>query len=290
MRIFKLGPCLFLSALLLTMSFDSLLAQNLDVSWLEGTWEGTGVQTNEQSWPIKLTVSGHRYLIEYPSLGCRGEWVLSRKDSESATFVERVDANSTKCMDAGNVLIEKLNGEQIKFSYSPNNTATIIATATLQKITFPQALSDAPKTPKQSTARGLEGTVWEGIQADERYSPELDETVVRRFYNFSFQRQGRLSCDVRVEALSRVKRERVLDPLTQEFRYEQKLIPGHLLFWQKGIIGKYELDDDHLHIDFSAYEIDATVEGNNMKGEITLKRESDQKARWVASRRNAEEQ
>src|SRR5689334_4991625 len=43
----------------------------------DGVWRGTGLQVGkagEKTWTVKLTVDQHgKSLIEYPSLGCKGE-------------------------------------------------------------------------------------------------------------------------------------------------------------------------------------------------------------------------
>jgi hypothetical protein len=42
-------------------------------SWIKGTWEGTGYQTDDKStWAMVLKASGKRFAIEYPSLDCGG--------------------------------------------------------------------------------------------------------------------------------------------------------------------------------------------------------------------------
>jgi tetratricopeptide (TPR) repeat protein len=360
------------------------------------------------------------------------------RESRTAKFVERVDANSSKCMDAGNVLIEKLNAGQIKFSYSPNSTTTIIARATLEKssaqstkprqdseankaedfrqkadnlqeeakyieaienytkaiefdpesehsflgrgnanlalkryrtaiadfdrvvqlyhileaeakarkarggrlstiqwLQFPELCanaynnrgvaknnlgdnagacadfrescglgnslgcenvkkicnqesldsrpsSDTAETRRPSTSQGLEGTVWDG-QSDERYSRASNETISRQFF-CAFGKEE-ISCQVRLQAASKVGWQRVLDPLRKEYVMTQVPIPAHLYAWERDRVGTYELNGNHVHIELSDYDIDATVQGSNMEGEVTLKLESNQKARWVGLKR-----
>lgn len=149
-----------------------------------------------------------------------------------------------------------------------------------------QTPSVTSATGRQSTTQRLEGT-WEGIQAEERYSPALDESLTREFF-CSFDKQ-QVSCKVRILAASRVRWKRYIDPVTNKMESRQELIPQHLLGWEEKN-GTYELSGNHIHIDLSAaYGIDATVKGNNMEGQITLKLESDQKARWVASKHNGEQ-
>jgi hypothetical protein len=62
-------------------------------SWLRGTWEGSGYQTDDGSvWPLRLTIvrtrRGQRFLIDYPSLNCGGHWQLLTAKGSRATFRE----------------------------------------------------------------------------------------------------------------------------------------------------------------------------------------------------------
>ena len=58
--------------------------------WLNGTWEGTGYQIdNNDTWTMKLTVRGRRHKIEYPSLKCGGRWIPLSIDNESKTRFRR---------------------------------------------------------------------------------------------------------------------------------------------------------------------------------------------------------
>jgi hypothetical protein len=60
-----------ISALLLvlmlsgTTTFPQTRSRNQ--SWLNGTWEGKGYQSDtDETWTMRLTVKGNKYLIEYP--------------------------------------------------------------------------------------------------------------------------------------------------------------------------------------------------------------------------------
>jgi len=56
--------------------------------WLNGTWEGTGYQMdNNETWTMKLTVRGKRHKIEYPSLKCGGRWIPISIDMKRARFL-----------------------------------------------------------------------------------------------------------------------------------------------------------------------------------------------------------
>ena len=80
---------------------------------------GTGYQTDDKStWAMVLKVSGKRFAIEYPSLDCGGRWQLISLNASRARFRERLERGQHKCADSGNVLVQRLNRNQILFLYS----------------------------------------------------------------------------------------------------------------------------------------------------------------------------
>lgn len=93
-------------------------------SWLSGTWTGTGYQIDaNETWTMKVTVTGKTYTIEYPSLSCSGRWELISFGSNLAKFRERITTGIDNCTDRGTVTIERLNSTQIDFRYqNPKKT------------------------------------------------------------------------------------------------------------------------------------------------------------------------
>jgi hypothetical protein len=67
---------------------------------------------------MQLTASGSKYKIDYPSLKCGGEWRIVSLGLETATFKERITDGKDKCVDDGNVVIERLNVNQLAFRHS----------------------------------------------------------------------------------------------------------------------------------------------------------------------------
>ena len=121
-------------ALLLLLFSGSLAAQTKAASWLRGTWEGTGYQTDDQStWTMRVTASGRRVSIEYPSLNCGGRWQLISINRTRARFRERLDHGQEKCADKGNVTIQRLNPRQVVFLYSNAGTREVTASAVLNR-------------------------------------------------------------------------------------------------------------------------------------------------------------
>src|SRR4051794_1279466 len=65
-------------------------AQAKSNSWLRGTWEGTGYQTDDKStWDMVVKVNGQRFTIDYPTLSCGGRWRLISLTAARARFRER---------------------------------------------------------------------------------------------------------------------------------------------------------------------------------------------------------
>ena len=94
---------------------------------LEGTWRGTGYQSNNSSWSIELSVSGNSYSIKYPSLTCGGSWSLNGRESDSATFTEHITFGRNKCIDGGSITIRRIDTNQVKYTWvggNPRQTAT----------------------------------------------------------------------------------------------------------------------------------------------------------------------
>lgn len=119
--------------LLLAVSFAAY-PQSRNSSWLKGTWEGTGYQIDtDETWTMRLKVQGRRFLIEYPSLNCGGQWKLVSINSRRARFRERITFGLEDCVDGGSLVIERLNGRQIAFRYSYQGTNEISASAILNR-------------------------------------------------------------------------------------------------------------------------------------------------------------
>ena len=125
---------------LLLLLASTAAAQGKGKSWLRGSWEGTGYQTDsagDNTWPMTLTIkrikSGRRaFSIEYPSLNCGGRWKLLSINGREARFREMLDHGQDKCSDKGLVLIER-KGRQLIFLYSNQGSREITASAVLNR-------------------------------------------------------------------------------------------------------------------------------------------------------------
>lgn len=125
----------FVAALCMIFALTSVvLPQSKGRTWLRGTWEGTGYQIDDNStWTMSLKISGRRFLIEYPSLNCGGEWKLSRINSRRARFTERLNRGVDVCSNVGTVVIERLNATQVIFLYYRKGERAVSSSAILNK-------------------------------------------------------------------------------------------------------------------------------------------------------------
>lgn len=113
---------------------SAICAQTKSNTWIRGTWEGTGYQTDDQStWTMLVTARGGRFSIEYPSLNCGGRWQLISIDSYRARFKERLDRGRDSCTDNGKVVIQRLNKRQIFFLYTIAGSREVTASAVLNR-------------------------------------------------------------------------------------------------------------------------------------------------------------
>jgi hypothetical protein len=103
-------------------------------TWLNGTWEGKGYQIDtDETWTMRLTVKGNKYLIEYPSLNCDGKWRPVRRNSWLARFREEITRGVDTCTNLGNVVIQRLGRRQIAYRYSNQGSREITASAILNR-------------------------------------------------------------------------------------------------------------------------------------------------------------
>lgn len=120
--------------LLVTTSIVCGQGKNRHRTWLNGTWEGTGYQMdNNETWTMRLTVKANRYRIEYPSLNCEGRWRPISINSGRARFRERITRGLEQCTDKGKVVIERLSRRQIAFRYSNPGASDVVASAILNR-------------------------------------------------------------------------------------------------------------------------------------------------------------
>ncbi len=110
-----------------------------------GIWEGEGQQVG-YSWTIKITLAKGEYLIEYPSLECKGELTLLEDKGSQLLFRETITQGAVTetqsgCCDRGFVeLIDQGTNSLIYRWYSPDasdNKGELDATGTVTKTQQP---------------------------------------------------------------------------------------------------------------------------------------------------------
>jgi hypothetical protein len=122
------------TALWLAIFAAAVSAQTKSGSWIRGTWEGTGYQTDDKStWTMLLKAQGRRFSIDYPSLGCGGQWRLISISASRARFRERLDHGQDKCADRGTVTIQRINRKQVIFWWSYQGDTVVTASAVLNR-------------------------------------------------------------------------------------------------------------------------------------------------------------
>jgi hypothetical protein len=125
---------------LLLLLASAVAAQGKSKSWLRGSWEGTGYQTDsegESTWPMTLAIkrfkNGRRmFSIEYPSLACGGRWRLLSINGNKARFREELNHGQDTCANKGLVMIERIGGQLI-FLYTNQGSHEVTASAVLNQ-------------------------------------------------------------------------------------------------------------------------------------------------------------
>ncbi len=127
---------MFRSIIVLALMFSTTLTgfSQDKSSWIYGTWEGKGYQIDSDSlWTMRFRIQNGKYVIEYPSLKCGGEWKLISINSKEARFRERINYGKDECTNNGLVVIQRLSNKQILFLYSNPGTNEVIAAAILNR-------------------------------------------------------------------------------------------------------------------------------------------------------------
>jgi len=120
--------------LLVTTSVVCGQSKNRSPAWLNGTWEGTGYQIdNNELWTMLLTVKGNRYRIEYPSLKCGGRWRPIRITRSIARFRETLTSGADVCANNGKVVIQRLSRRQIAFRYINQGEIDVTSSSILNR-------------------------------------------------------------------------------------------------------------------------------------------------------------
>ena len=124
------------TALLILVTASIVFGQgkNRNKAWLNGTWEGTGYQIdNNELWTMRLTVNGKRYRIEYPSLKCEGRWRPIWFGRGTARFREILSSGADVCADKGTVVVQQLSRRQIAYRYVNQGEVDVTSSSILNR-------------------------------------------------------------------------------------------------------------------------------------------------------------
>jgi hypothetical protein len=103
-------------------------------SWMFGTWEGKGYQTDsDTTWTVGFKIQGNKYVIDYPSLKCGGEWNLISINSKEAKFRERINYGLEECTNNSLVVAQRLSNRQILILYRNKGSDEVIASVVLNR-------------------------------------------------------------------------------------------------------------------------------------------------------------
>ena len=126
-----------LATVLLILVASSIVfgqGKNRSSTWLNGTWEGTGYQIdNNELWTMRLTVNGKRYRIEYPSLKCEGRWQPIWFGRGRARFREILSSGADVCADKGTVVVQRLSRRQIAYRYINQGEVDVTSSSILNR-------------------------------------------------------------------------------------------------------------------------------------------------------------
>ncbi len=129
----------FFVVVLLNNSFTLYIPNRNTANWLKGTWQGMGVQvdspTQLHSWSMVFYANPDKnsYLVEYPSIPCKGVWKLVKIDKNKAEFIEIVEEKD-RCYDNGYIIVTYVNRNHISFSWFREKGSKVMAYSTLVRI------------------------------------------------------------------------------------------------------------------------------------------------------------
>lgn len=130
---------LLVSLLSISAGNQSIWAQEADALWLEGSWEGTGLQIDKQQWKVQLRVYDiNQPTIAYPSLGCSGHWTMEQPGKNKIHYKETITDGFLKCDNGVDVFIKKLGKNKTRVTYYLYSySEKAIAKAILKRTTPP---------------------------------------------------------------------------------------------------------------------------------------------------------
>jgi hypothetical protein len=81
----------------------------------EGLWQGVGVQLGGENWSLQVKLGREVSMIEYPTLGCSGEWQYLRQSAGELSAIEVITNGADICMTGGLVRLEALEEDMLSY-------------------------------------------------------------------------------------------------------------------------------------------------------------------------------
>lgn len=163
-----------------SLALFSAPAWGQEKPWMDGTWIGISYQISlEDTWKVVLDcdVKQDQYLIDYPSLFCRGEWDLQVMTEQKARFKEVINKGFNVCQSGRTIVITRINENYITYSCFAAKTNQLEAYATLVRVDDEQLEAKAP-TPIR-----MENTSCNNLYFD------LDKGTLNGLVAFSSQKE-----------------------------------------------------------------------------------------------------
>ncbi|MFF3328361.1 cutinase family protein [Streptomyces sp. NPDC002888] len=90
----------------------------------EGTWRGTVKQGESKTYPVKVNYKGGAIgetvaTVEYPTLKCSGNWVLTSHTGQGITVKEQITEGKTNCADVTVTLTPSADGT-LQYAFEPH--------------------------------------------------------------------------------------------------------------------------------------------------------------------------
>jgi hypothetical protein len=91
----------------------------VDITWLDGSWEGVGYQIDALPWTIEVDCNTEKelFLIRYPSLNCQGFWTIESTEMNQVVFREKIAKGEHTCLLEGLVVVTRVDDTHITYSY-----------------------------------------------------------------------------------------------------------------------------------------------------------------------------
>lgn len=104
-----------LFTLFLVFSITALFAKS--DNWLDGEWSGTGYQIDGNTWSVELRKHDNKLTIQYPSLGCGGNWKIVNSSAERIELEETIIEGADICDQGCKIVLFKITENQLSVIY-----------------------------------------------------------------------------------------------------------------------------------------------------------------------------